>query len=143
VVAKKPAKKQANPDIENGAKKAPRPGNGGTIPPAKHQFKPGWEGGTGRPKGVRNWATILREIGDKTVPAEIQAILKAGGKNATYREAAAIIAYNRALLMDAVGNSAFEKIANREDGMPQSDLTSGGKPISGVVVIGPKELEDV
>lgn len=28
-------------------------------------------------------------------------------------------------------------------GRPQADITSGGQPISGVVVIGPKELEDV
>lgn len=99
--------------------------------------------GPGRPKGVRNWATILREIGDQMAPDEVQSILNAGGKKATYREAAAIIAYRRAMLMDAIGNSAFDRIANREDGLPQADITSGGQPISGVVVIGPKELEDV
>jgi hypothetical protein len=100
--------------------------------------------GPGRPKGVRNWATILREIGDQMAPDEVQAVLRAGGKKATYREAAAIMAYKRALLFDAVGNSAFEKIADREDGRPQADLTSGGKPITGgVVVLGPKELEDI
>lgn len=76
-------------------------------------------------------------------PDEVQSILNAGGKKATYREAAAIIAYRRAMLMDAIGNSAFDRIANREDGLPQADITSGGQPISGVVVIGPKELEDV
>lgn len=99
--------------------------------------------GPGRPKGVRNWSTILREIGDQMAPDEVQSILNAGGKKATYREAAAIIAYRRAMLMDAIGNSAFDRIANREDGLPQADITSGGQPISGVVVIGPKELEDV
>lgn len=35
----------------NGAEKAPpRAGNGGTIPPVEHRFKPGWEGGPGRPR---------------------------------------------------------------------------------------------
>ena len=36
---------------DNGAEKAnPRAGNGGVVPPVEHRFKPGWEGGPGRPK---------------------------------------------------------------------------------------------
>ena len=90
--------------------------NGGTLVQAP-------AGAGGRPKGSRSWKTILREIGDQMAPDEVQAILKAGGKKATYREAAAIIAYRRAMLMDAVGNAAFDKIADREDGKPVQPIT--------------------
>lgn len=36
-------------------------------PPIEHQFKSGWEGGPGRPKGSKNFSTILEEfLGEAT-----------------------------------------------------------------------------
>jgi len=35
---------------ENGVEMASRAGKGGTVPPVEHRFKPGWEGGPGRPR---------------------------------------------------------------------------------------------
>lgn len=46
------------------------------------------------------------------------------------REASAIMAYRRSLRNDSVGNQAFEKIADREDGKSAQPITGeDGGPI--------------
>lgn len=90
----------------------------GGNPPVEHRFKPGNPGGPGRPPIKHIRERILELIADGVIDQD--------------KLVHELRSEDRALFL------AYAY------GRPQADLTSGGKPIAaGVVVIGPKELEDV
>ncbi len=102
---------------QNGRKTGRSPLNG-SIPPVEHQFKKGNPGGPGRPptKHIRERIAEMMEEGTIDLDTLIHELRQ--------EDRTLFTAY------------AF--------GRPQADLTSGGKPITGgVVVLGPKELEDI
>lgn len=103
---------------------SPRNGNDLTA----HQFQPGNPGGPGRPKGSRDLKTVVREALDMAVRDEIGNRLGSvtGRKIETYAEAVVAAQVVAALKGDT---RAFNALADRADGKPGIDVTSGGQPL--------------
>lgn len=104
-------------NLQNNGVKTIRAGRGGTVPPAEYRFQKGNPGGPGRPpiKHIRERIHELMAEDKISLDELIYELRK--------EDRALFTAYGF--------------------GRPQSDVTSGGKPINGVVVIGPDELKDI
>lgn len=112
----------SQPSPENGGQSGASPLNG-VIPPVEHRFKPGNPGGPGRPR-----ERPFREAMEKALKEGRHSLDKV--VDDLFTEA-------------SKGNvQAIKEVREVMDGK-SLDVTSGGETLGGVLVIGPKELEDV
>lgn len=90
-------------------------------------YKPGQSGNpNGRPKRDWTWSGVL----EKAVQEELNGV--------ALKDAVAKSLIKEALKGNVI---AAKELMNRMDGMPQQDVTSGGKAIKGPTVFIPKETD--